>query len=111
MGSLGRPEDSRLSRLPHVRGLSLASKQQRVRVSICAAGDDPADEAENADEEHSGIHVPALEQVGDGAVQLLQETRHVGSKYRSELLVGRGGEQSRAEQSRATTAVAAILRQ
>ena len=77
MGGLGRPEDSRLSRLPHVRGLSLASKQQRVRVSICAAGDDPADEADNADEEHSGVDIPALEQVGDGAVQLLQETRHV----------------------------------
>lgn len=92
MGSLGRPEDSRLSRLPHVRGLSLAGKQQRVRVSICAAGDDPADEADNADEEHSGVDIPALEQVGDGAVQLLQESRHVDSKYENGLLVGRRGE-------------------
>ncbi len=44
MGSFGRPKDGRLARLPHIRGLCLSGKQQRVRVSICVAGYNPADE-------------------------------------------------------------------
>lgn len=83
MGRLGRPEDGRLSRLPHVRGLRLAGEQQRVRVSIGVVGQHPADEAQDADEEHGREGIPAVEQVGDGPVQLLQESRHVVYKCTS----------------------------
>ena len=79
MRGFGRPEDCRLSRLPHIRGLSLSSKQQWVRVSICVVGDHPAYESQDGDKQHGREYVPALEQVGNRFVQLLHEAGHRGS--------------------------------
>lgn len=79
MRGFRRAENCRLPRLSHVRGLSLAGEQQRVRVSISVAGDDPTSKAQDANKQHSRIYVPALEQVGESSVQLFQKTSHVHS--------------------------------
>jgi hypothetical protein len=81
MRSLGRPENGRLARLPHIRRLCLSRQQQRVRVSIRGVVDDPAQVADDAEGDGGGVDVPTLEQGGDGAVQLFEEPGH-GCAYR-----------------------------
>lgn len=76
MGHLGAPEDGRLARLAHVRSLCLAGQQQRVRVGVGVAGDEPDDEGEQGHEQGGRVGVPAGEQVPEGAVQLLQKAGH-----------------------------------
>jgi hypothetical protein len=71
MGSLGRSEDSGLSRLPHVGSLSLSGKQQRVRVGIDRVVYDPPYEADDSDGDESRVCVPAGQNGGYGGVQLL----------------------------------------
>jgi len=72
MGSFGRPEDGRLARLPHVRSLRLSRQKQRVRVCVGRVVEDPAHEAQDGDGEERRVQVPAGEEVGNGAIQLLE---------------------------------------
>lgn len=71
MGSLGRPEDGRLSGLPHIGSLGLSGKQQRVRVGISRVVYDPAYEADDSDGDEGRVRVPTGENGGYGSVQLL----------------------------------------
>jgi hypothetical protein len=72
MRSLGRPEDGRLARLPHIRSLGLSREQQRVSVGISGVVYDPAEKAENAEGDEGRVHVPACQKLGNGAVQLVE---------------------------------------
>jgi hypothetical protein len=80
MGRLGRPEDGRLARLAHVRRLRLSRQQQRVRVGIGGVVDDPAQVADDAEGDDGSVCIPALEERGNGAVQLLEEACHAANK-------------------------------
>jgi hypothetical protein len=70
-------EDGRLSRLPHIRSLCLSCEQQRVRVGIGTVEDDPGQEADDAEGDEGGVDVPPRQEVGDGPVELIEESRHV----------------------------------
>lgn len=76
MGRLGRPEDGRLARLAHIGCLGLPCQQQRVRVGVSSVVDDPAHKGQDAGGEERRVDVPAGQQVGDAAVELLEEAGH-----------------------------------
>jgi hypothetical protein len=72
MGGLGRPEDGRLARLPHIRGLCLPREQQWVGVGIGGIVYDPAQEAQDAKCDETRVQVPAGKKLGNGAVHLVE---------------------------------------
>lgn len=71
MRSLGRPEDGRFSRLPHIGSYCLSREQQRVRVGIGAVVDDEGQEADDGEGDEGGVNVPGCQYLGDGPVELL----------------------------------------
>jgi hypothetical protein len=71
MRSFGRPEDSRLSWLPHIGSYGLSRKQQRVCVGVGIIVYDPGQEADDGEGDEGAEDVPAGEYFADVLVKLL----------------------------------------
>lgn len=93
MRMFGRSIDGRLARLPHIGSLGLPGQQQRVCVRVLGVVDDPADEASEGDNEKRRVSIVPSEELGNGAVKLLDKARH-GAQG------GGRAEQSRGEDTR-----------
>lgn len=76
MGSLWGSEDGRLVGLPHIGSLSLSREEQWVSIRVLRVVDDPADKAHEGYKKNGCVRVPAGEELGKQAIDLVDESRH-----------------------------------